>query len=411
MTLKHLVCLSVAFALFQGCAPSADETPQTPKAITAQKTPQKMDFWNTTQRGANSFNKTPPDQAYFEALRETGASWVRLTFSKWDGDARDFLMGSADQYETLQISDLKTLKQVLDAAHSANIKVVLVPLSLPGARWVQHNDGTFDDRLWSDKAYWVQAAQFWADLAIELKDHPAVAAYNIINEPAPEKTQALSEYGTISATKAFLDTQEGTARHLLEFYEFIVSEIRKEDSETPIMVDAGYYANPINLAAWPAPLTDKNTLYAVHIYEPYQATSYPNTQREVPLSYPGTEGYYKGEPTLWNKPVLSDYVQSAYEWAKQHELSNNRIVIGEYGCVRTWKDCGSYLTDLLDIFDTHEAHWAYYTFRPDEWDAMDYELPLDFRAGQFYWYIQEGRKAKLPRDGELSKLINDRIKP
>ena len=37
-------------------------------------------------------------------------------------------------------------------AHAAGLRVVLVPLELPGARWVQQNDGKFDDRLWSDRA-------------------------------------------------------------------------------------------------------------------------------------------------------------------------------------------------------------------------------------------------------------------
>ena len=47
--------------------------------------------------------------------------------------------------------DLATLRRVLDDAHAAGLRVVLVPLELPGARWVQQNDGKFDDRLWSDR--------------------------------------------------------------------------------------------------------------------------------------------------------------------------------------------------------------------------------------------------------------------
>ena len=33
-----------------------------------------MSFWDTQQKGANSFNKTPPDEAYFKALAATGAT-------------------------------------------------------------------------------------------------------------------------------------------------------------------------------------------------------------------------------------------------------------------------------------------------------------------------------------------------
>jgi aryl-phospho-beta-D-glucosidase BglC (GH1 family) len=144
----------------------------------------QMSFWDAPRFGANSFNRVPPDAAYFAALAESGASWVRLAYSKWDGAGRDFLLGNADWYNDIPGADLAVLKQVLDEAHGAGLKVVIAPLSLPGSRWQQQNGGKFDDRLWSDRAYWDQAAAFWADLASALADHPAVAAYNIVNEPA-----------------------------------------------------------------------------------------------------------------------------------------------------------------------------------------------------------------------------------
>jgi hypothetical protein len=42
-------------------------------------------FWDTPQRGGNSMNMSPPDRSYFEALRATGATWVRLVPDKWKG--------------------------------------------------------------------------------------------------------------------------------------------------------------------------------------------------------------------------------------------------------------------------------------------------------------------------------------
>ena len=43
--------------------------------------------------------------------------------------------------------------------------------------------------------------------------------------------------------------------------------------------------------------------------------------------------------------------------------------------------------------------------RPDEWDAMDYELPIDYPAGQFYWLREDGRVDELPRNGALMRII------
>ena len=103
-----------------------------------------IDFWDRPAKGANGFNALPQDAAYFQALAGTGATWVRLTFSKWKGQGRDFLIGNADHYDGLVAKDLAVLHEVLDAADAAGLKVVLTPLSLPGARWTQQNGGAYD---------------------------------------------------------------------------------------------------------------------------------------------------------------------------------------------------------------------------------------------------------------------------
>src|SRR5689334_21751804 len=71
-------------------------------------------FWDTPRHGANCFNESPPDEAYFRALRGHGATWVRLAFSKWKSSTgkRDFLFGNLDDYRALVPEDLATLRQV-----------------------------------------------------------------------------------------------------------------------------------------------------------------------------------------------------------------------------------------------------------------------------------------------------------
>lgn len=190
-------------------------------------------FWDAPQHGGNSFNRLPPDQVYFDALRGYGATWVRLSYDKWKPAKRDFLIGTADKYEGLVAADVKTLKQVLDRADKAGLKVVIAPLSLPGMRWAQNNDKKFDGRLWKDKAYWTQAAAFWRDLAAELKDHPAVTGYNIVNEPALEKGNGLAEHADPAAMKAWYDKQKDSASDLPAFYETVIKAIREVDP-TPL---------------------------------------------------------------------------------------------------------------------------------------------------------------------------------
>jgi len=368
-----------------------------------------MRFWDTPQKGGNSFNAAAPDKAYFDALAKTGATWVRLTFSKWKGEGRDFLLGDADGYRGLPAGDLARLHATLDAANAAGLKVVLTPLSLPGARWKQQNGGTFDDRLWSDLAFAEEAVAFWRDLAAALKDHPSIAAYNLLNEPAPEKTTGLAENGTTADRLAWQAEHTGGPRDLPRLYTQIIAAIRTVDPVTPVMVDGGYYANPRALAVWPHRLADDRVLYAFHMYEPYDATSAPNMKRKTPLRYPGVTTDYDGGRMTWDRKAVAGHIGAAFDWAKAEGLPPTRVVAAEFGCMRLWADCGTYLTDVMDAVEERGGHWAFYSFREDEWDGMDYELPERLKPGRFYWMSEQGKADALPRDGKLMDLLKARM--
>jgi hypothetical protein len=355
-----------------------------------------MHFWNTPQRGANSFNGTPPDAEYFRALRGYGATWVRLTFSKWKSRERDFLFGSLDDYQRLVPEDLATLRRVLDDAHAAGLKVVVTPLSLPGSRWIQQNGNQFDDRLWNDKRYWRQSAAFWRDLAGALEGHPAIAALNLINEPVPERRGGLEEHSPPETMRAWYEKVRGGTRDLPALYALLVAAVRQVDPEVPVMLDGGFYAAADGWSYWPAPLRDDRLLYAYHMYEPWAATSAPNIKRQVPYRYPG-RAPFGGTDVEWNAARIESYLQQPVDWAKRHHVPMNRLVAGEFGCVRTWSDCPRYLEDVLAALEADGVHWAFYAFREDTWDAMDYELGAGRLPWQ-YWEAQEkGKPYVLPR--------------
>lgn len=368
-----------------------------------------MSFWDQPAKGGNVFNAAPKDAAYYGALAETGATWARVTFSKWKGQDRDFLMGNADGYKALVAEDLAVLRAELDAAHAAGLKVVVAPLTLPGGRWSQQNGGAYDDRIWADPAFQAQAVQFWADLAAALNDHPAIAAYNILNEPAPEKESGGIENGSDQELRDWQAAQAGSSRDLVTFYETVIAAIREVDPVTPVMVDAGWYANPRSLATWPKALPDDRVLYAFHMYEPYAAASAPNMRRDAPLRYPGVTTEYAGQETNWDRQVVASHIGAAFDWAEEQGLPDTRIVAAEFGCMRRWADCGTYLTDVIDAIEDRGGHWAFYSFREDEWEGMDYELPTTLPPGRFYWLTDEGKAEKLPRNGKLMDLLRARL--
>ncbi|PYB71596.1 glycosyl hydrolase [Pseudomonas sp. LB-090624] len=359
-----------------------------------------MAFWDAPRHGGNSFNRLPPDQAYFDALSGYGATWVRLSYDKWQPADRDFLLGNADSYVGLPAADLATLRATLDRAHQAGLKVVIAPLSLPGMRWSQNNQGRFDDRLWQDKRFWSQAAGFWQDMARELKGHPAIAAYNLINEPAPEKHSDLAEHADPGRMQQWYAREQGGARDLPALYRQLIAAIREEDTDTPIMVDAGWFAAADAFAYWPSALEDQRVLYSVHMYEPYHVTSSPNMARKQPIAYPGPAPF-AGQTQHWNRQRVEQYLQQPMAWAEAMNVPRSRLVVGEFGCMRRLPGCPQYLEDVLGVMERDQLHWAFYSFREDSWDGMDYELGSAKVPWRYWQAIDQGAPDPLPRQATV----------
>ena len=354
----------------------------------------KIEFWDTQRKGANCFNVVPKE-AWFQAARDAGIEWVRLAFGKWRGARRDFLMGDADRFTGIVQEDLAKLIEVLDWAHKYDLKIAVTPLDLPGNRWVQNNDGRRDLRLWNDKTFWDQAARFWRELADNLREHPAVYAYNILNEPIPEMKTGIDECGPAGRYEKWYRNYKGTAHDLPAFYETVIAAIREADSQTPIMLDGGWYARPDAFVYWPK-IEDENVLYSFHMYEPYAYTSRFNFRDKKGFRYPGTIDY-AGERIEWNRQRIEAYFSPFFEWASKREIPINRLVCGEFGCYRRNEGCGRYLADVIAELNSRGIHWAFYSFREDEWDGYDYELGSR-GLGAAYWTAKEaGGNPQVPR--------------
>jgi len=306
----------------------------------------KIAFWNEQRKGANWFNDVPTSE-WLIAAKAAGITLVRLAPNKWKTAQRDFLIGNADHYENMVEPDFAKLKETLDQAEAVGIKIVLTTLSLPGARWRQQNNDKPDLRLWQEPRYSQQAARFWRELASRLKNHPAIAGYNILNEPTPELITGLRN----SHAQNFADwhTQvKNTAADLNRFYVQVVAAIRAVDQEPPIVLDGGFWASADALP-FLAPLPDEKIL------------------------------------------------QLVVDWQRQHPISADRIFVGEFGCNRTVKGAANYLEDLIAIFNQRQWHWAFYSFREDSWDGMNYELGAK-PPGAAYWEAKaRGENPTLPR--------------
>lgn len=354
----------------------------------------KISYWDTQRRGANFFNSVELPER-FQAGRDFGIQVVRLAPNKWlngrpESERGDFLIGRPNSdFQYLNQNDLAYLKKVLTWADQAGIKVVLTMLSLPGSRWKDHNNDVEDRRIWQDFRFHEASARFWKQLAAELKDHPAVVGYNIRNEPSPELVQPRFPDWYTGDYGAWYRKIRGTPADLNLFYKKVVAAIREVDRETPIVLDSGFYATPWAFKIM-EPALDHKILYSFHMYEPYAYTSYQN---QGSYSYPGTIPVGESDNTAhldWNKSAIVTFLNPVVKWQKQYRIPSNRIFAAEFGVYRYNKGAGDYLKDVIESFETHRWHWAFYAFREDSWDGMDYELG-DQKPGEKYWdAVQNG---------------------
>lgn len=244
------------------------------------------------------------------------------------------------------------------------------------------------------------AAQFWKALALELKDDPNVIGYNILNEPHPERIfDKQSEH--------LESINQSEVQHLLhDFYASVISHIREVDNQTPIILDSSAYGDP-NTFQYLMPHEDTNIIYSFHMYEPFE---YTNKQRnKLQFTYPGIVSGIR-----WNQYKLRAYMAAVTTFANEHGIPSSRILVGEFRGHRSSSGLDQYFADLITIFEEHSWHFAFYAFREDSWDGMDYELgdkPLPWT----YWQaIEQGEKYTLARKSThsaFSKIIKSLAKP
>ncbi len=294
-------------------------------------------YWDTPRTGANFFHHNP-QRAHFEGAEEVGIRLVRLAPNKWSTSQPDFLLGDAGEYRGLVAADVERVRAALDDAHWHGVRVVLTTLSLPGARWRQHNGGDHDARLYDEAArYRPQAVAFWRDVAVAFRGHPALVAYNLLNEPraAPEALRAL--------------------------YLELVAAVRSVDPATPIVLDVPQDADPAGFSGF-RPLGEPHILYAFHFYQPWENTTWRRNRNRV--SYPSRD---------WNRESLAAALGPVEAWQRAHGVPSNRIFVGEVGCDHRIPGVARYLDDAITLFEARGYHWAFYSFREDDWRGMDYE--------------------------------------
>lgn len=294
---------------------------------------------------SNAFNEQ--DLADLAAMQVNAMRWqIGRNWGVSNGD-RDLA-----EYDRWLDGKLDELAKALESAQRHGLKLMVDLHGPPGGRLP---DGTMAMLL--EQPYQDHFIAVWQRIATRFKGHPALWAYDLINEPVQNKPSP-------AGLADWLGIQVKAAR-----------AIRAIDPETAIAIAVDGWDDPQRFA-WLEPVDIPNVIYQAHMYWPGEFThqgvhnAWGEQGTPARQEYPGM---FKQRPL--DREALRRYLQPVRDFQLAH---NVHIVIGEFSAVRWAPGAATYLADCTAIFEEYGWDWTYHAFR--EWGGWSFEcadLPYD----------------------------------
>lgn len=299
----------------------------------------------TRLRGIMSpFELTPGLFDEFAAWKVNIVRW-QLVNADWP---RDDVPQDPRVYAEWLGAKLDELAAALESAKATGIKVIIDLHTPPGGRLT---DGT--QRVVMDKGLQKQFLETWRAIAKRFRGHPAVWAYDLMNEPVQ----------TRPSPPGVLDWWELQAA--------VAKEVRAVDPDTTILISSDDWDSP-QAFAWLRPVWVPNVVYQVHMYWPYEYTHQgfdkPWEPGKDAIPYPGT---WNGRPL--DRAALERHLAPVREFQRAYGA---RILVGEFSVVRWAPGAARYLSDAISLFEDYGWDWIYHAYRErSAWDLEHANLP------------------------------------
>ncbi len=204
----------------------------------------------------------------------------------------------------------------------------------------------------------------WKKIATRFKNHPALWAYDPLNEPVQNQP-----------------APPGVNNWWL-LQKRVAAAIRAIDPQTPILLAVDQWDAP-EAFAWMEPIDLPRVIYQVHMYWPHEYTHQgidrPWETAEDKPAYPGTFN---------NRPFDRDALRRKLQPVRDFQLAHNvHIFVGEFSVPRWAPGGAQYLADNIALFEEYGWDWAYHAFRESpEWSLelanLPYQTPITSEPDQ-----------------------------
>jgi endoglucanase len=118
-----------------------------------------------------------------------------------------------------------------------------------------------------------------------------------------------------------------------------------------------------------------------------------------------------GPAVPWKASALARRMDAVESWARRNGVPPSRIVAAEFGCDRQAEGAREYLSDVVATLNARRWHWAFYSFREDAWDRMDYEVGTGALGAAYWEAVERGEDPPRPwHDNPLWRVLQDGLR-
>lgn len=192
----------------------------------------------------------------FRLIRGMGCNLVRIPFNY-------HYFESDDAPEENLTEGFIWLDRAVEWARKHQIYIILDLHAAPGCQ----NSGFFSDNmsglafLWQQRAYQERVVRLWRRIALHYRGEPAIAGYDLLNEPIPDSIEQLNQ-----------------------LYRRIIAAVREVDADHILFLEGDSYSTQFDGLAHPF---DNNVVYSHHVYYPcgMERMEYPGRDPKTGIYY------------------------------------------------------------------------------------------------------------------------------
>ena len=252
-----------------------------------------------------------------------------------------------DDYDRWLGKQLNQLDRGLTWAAKVGVKVVVDLHSPPGGKSLSGGYQAAIGPIWTDPKAQSKFIEVWRKIAARYQGDQRIWGYDLLNEPVDKDVaEGCDDWQSLALRAA--------------------QAVRGIDPASTLIVEPPDWGSASGFAGF-QPIGLSNVVYSFHIYDPHKFTHQGVNGPSQPITYPGMI-----DGRMWDKRAIEAAIEPATFFAKRYRV---QLYVGEFSVIRWAPGGDKYLSDLIEVMESHGWDWSYHAFR--EWDGWSVEHGSD----------------------------------